>query len=152
MWTRWASNFAPVAGGVVVDDLRLPTVEHAFQAAKTLSIAERRQIAQQPSPGKAKRMGKKVKLREGWSEIRERVMIDLLRQKFRQATFQERLLATGEAELVEANTWHDIYWGCCTCPQHKGQGQNRLGIMVMQVREELRAEACSAIPDPTRSP
>ena len=78
-------------------------------------------------------------MRDGWNAMREQVMTNLLRQKFALPEFRERLLATGNQELVEKNTWHDMYWGACVCPKHKGEGQNRLGILLMQVREELRA-------------
>jgi predicted NAD-dependent protein-ADP-ribosyltransferase YbiA (DUF1768 family) len=45
---------------------------------------------------------------------------------------RERLLATGEAELIEGNTWNDTFWGVC-----KGEGQNWLGKILMEVRKEL---------------
>ena len=41
---------------------------------------------------------------------------------------KERLLKTGKEELVEGNTWHDNYWGNCTCEKCKNiAGQNKLG-------------------------
>ncbi len=43
------------------------------------------------------------------------------------------LLATGSAELIEGNDWGDDYWGRAT-----PQGKNHLGVVLMQVREELR--------------
>ena len=145
IWPKsWASNFAEVPGGLVYDGLRFPTVEHAFQAAKTEAIAERRKIAEAPTPASAKRMGRKVTLREGWDQIREQVMLDLLRRKFALPEFRDRLLATDDEKLVEQTTWHDLYWGCCVCPRHTGQGRNRLGTLLMEVRDELRgrADAC----------
>ena len=56
IWPKqWASNLVDVPGGIVVDDLRFPTVEHAFQASKTLSTLERRKVAQQPTPQRPSR-------------------------------------------------------------------------------------------------
>jgi len=46
------------------------------------------------------------------------------------------LLATGEAELVEGNSWHDLTWGRCSCLQHGGAGRNLLGQLLMTVRAE----------------
>jgi ribA/ribD-fused uncharacterized protein len=126
-----------VDGGVIVDDMRFPTVEHGFQAAKTTSSTERRKIQQQPTPGKAKRMGKTVTLRADWDDMREGVMLDLLRQKFSRSPLREELLNTGSEELVEENRWHDTYWGRCSCLKHSGVGLNRLGILLMQVRDEV---------------
>ncbi len=62
-------------------------------------------------------------------------MLDLLRIKFTIPTLRERLLATGDQTLIEGNTWGDTYWGVC-----RGVGLNNLGTLLMQVREECRAE------------
>ena len=43
------------------------------------------------------------------------------------------LLATGNEELIEGNTWGDKIWG-----QVNGEGQNLLGKILMEVREEIR--------------
>ena len=80
-----------------------PTVEHAFQAAKTLDIDERRKIAATLAPGSAKRLGRRVKLRSDWEQIKVGLMRDLLRIKFRDPDLAARLLATGSAELIEGN-------------------------------------------------
>ena len=44
-----------------------------------------------------------------------------------------KLLETGNQELVEGNTWGDIFWGVCN-----GKGQNWLGKILMMVRDEIR--------------
>jgi len=56
-----------------------------------------------------------------------------MRQKFKQPELKAKLLATGDAELIEGNHWGDIVWGVC-----RGKGENRLGKILMKVREELR--------------
>lgn len=61
------------------------------------------------------------------------VMRDLLQQKFSNGILREQLLATGDQELIEGNTWGDTFWGVCN-----GEGQNVLGKMLMNIREELR--------------
>jgi ribA/ribD-fused uncharacterized protein len=109
-----------------------PTVEHAFQAAKTMDI-ERRKIAATPAPGSAKRLGRRVKLRPDWEQIKVGLMRDLLRNKFSDPDLAARLLATGSAELIEGNNWNDTFWGVC-----RGRGRNMLGQLLMEVREEIR--------------
>ena len=62
----------------------------------------------------------------------------LLWAKFSAEPLRTRLLATGEAQLVEGNTWHDQTWGQCQCVAHVGQpGRNLLGRLLMEVRREL---------------
>jgi ribA/ribD-fused uncharacterized protein len=106
---RWAflSNFHPAAltwGGELY-----PTAEHAFNAGKTCDATERRWVAAAPTPGEAKRRGRTVHLRPHWDEqVRFEVMAEVLHAKF--TTHPGRvaaLLSTGDARLVEGNTWHD---------------------------------------------
>lgn len=122
--------------------LTYPTVEHAYQAAKTLDINQRVEIQRAPKPGVAKRMGQEVTMRPSWNEqARISVMSGLLRQKFTQEPFRSHLLATDDAELVEGNTWHDQFWGDCRCDQHRGMGGlNWLGELLMKVRREIASD------------
>ena len=115
-----------------------PTVEHAFQAAKTLNQLARQRIAAAPTPGQAKRMGRKVQLREDWELVKTDVMRECLKSKFSNPVLKTQLLATKDATLIEGTTWHDRCWGICTCPECKGAGENRLGKLLMELREELR--------------
>lgn len=112
-----------------------PTVEHAFQAAKTLDKEERKGVREKKTPGQAKRAGRKVKLRPHWDNMKCMVMHNLLVKKFENEYLREKLLATGDAELIEGNTWGDKFWGVC-----KGEGENNLGRILMKVREKLRNE------------
>ena len=126
------SNFAE--SPVDFDGAVYPTVEHAFAAAKTLDPAERELIRLAPRPGDAKRLGRQVVLRPGWDDLRVEVMRRLLARKFAPGTeLAARLLATGDARLVEGNTWGDRFWGVC-----RGQGWNQLGQLLMERREQLR--------------
>ena len=56
------------------DGILYPTVEHAFQAQKTLNISIRKEIAAQPTPGKAKAIGRNIILRSDWRDIRIQIM------------------------------------------------------------------------------
>lgn len=128
---RWLSNFHPCT---VTWDGPYPSVEHAYQAAKSLVKAERDRVRACPTPADAKRAGRTLTIRPDWDAVKLRVMAHLLRQKFAPGSaLAARLLATGDAELVEGNGWGDTYWGVCD-----GVGQNHLGLMLMQIRDELR--------------
>lgn len=130
---NFLSNFYPV--GIVFEGIRYPSVEHAYQAAKTLSEVDRITISHARYAGQAKSIGRRVKLRENWDEIRLDVMLTLLREKFKSPKLATRLLLTKDEELVEENYWNDTFWGVC-----KGVGENHLGKLLMQVREELKNE------------
>ena len=112
-----------------------PTVEHAFQAAKTLIPEEREEIRKAETPGKAKRMGRSVTLRPDWEEVKTDVMRQCLRSKFSFVPLAIDLVNTGDEELVEGNTWGDRIWGVCD-----GEGENRLGKLLMEIREEIKSK------------
>jgi predicted NAD-dependent protein-ADP-ribosyltransferase YbiA (DUF1768 family) len=81
---RFLSNFSPsiVRFNDIIDDREYPTVEHGYQAAKSLSPEIRKEIANLDKPGDAKRKGNKIKLRGDWEKIKLQVMEELVRQKF----------------------------------------------------------------------
>lgn len=91
---RFLSNFYPAP--VTLDGVLYPTVEHAYQAAKTINREERGLILHAAGPGAAKHLGKFVTLRPNWYEIRLVVMEDLVRQKFtNHQHLRDMLLSTG---------------------------------------------------------
>ena len=132
------SNFE--SSPFTVDGITFPTVEHWFQAFKTLDLQEFRNIIAAETPGKAKRMGRHTTLRPDWEEVKVDVMREGLRKKFAIPELRTKLLATGDEELMEGNTWHDRTWGRCVCSKCGGQGQNLLGQLLMELREEIRNE------------
>lgn len=138
---RFLSNFFP--SPVHLEGEAYPTVEHAFQAAKTLDPAWRERIRQAPTPQEARRLGRLAPLRPGWEKMRVAVMEALLRQKFADPSLRRKLLQVPEEELVEWNTWHDTFWGRCTCTRCGGRGQNRLGILLREIRREALKEDAS---------
>ena len=119
--------------------LRFPSVEHAFQAAKSLDPNVRWQFQYCRSAGEAKQRGKMIKLRPDWEEVKIQVMTDLIRNKFQSPQLKQRLLDTGYAHIEEGNNHGDRFWGTV-----KGQGQNELGKILMKVRDELRDESQSS--------
>lgn len=131
------SNFYPAE--VTYLGVTYPTVEHAYQSAKTLVTAQKNWVRTAPTPGEAKKRGQRVTMRPSWNEsARRTVMSGLLHQKFEHEPLRSKLLATGDTELVEGNVWHDQFWGDCRCPQHIGQGGlNWLGSLLMKIRAEM---------------
>lgn len=123
-----------------------PTVEHAYQAAKSEDPFEIAAIRGAPMAADAKALGRKVVLRPFWEEMKIQVMESLLRQKFAPGTeFGEKLIATGDVELIEGNTWSDRFWGCGRDePDGPWIGENHLGRLLMKIRADLQAEGMTA--------
>lgn len=109
--------------------------EHRFQAAKAESVEEKLWVMSAGTPGESKGRGRRVKMREDWDTYRLWAMLRVIQFKFADPTLAARLLATGDAELIEANTWNDRFWGV---DKATGVGQNQLGKTLMHVREELK--------------
>lgn len=114
--------------------LMFPTNEHAYQAAKTDDLRSMLEIQRCITPGQAKKLGRSVKLRDNWDDIKLDIMLGLIRKKFADPALRAQLLATGGEQLVEGNIWNDTYWGVCA-----DKGENHLGVLLMEVRAEIRS-------------
>jgi ribA/ribD-fused uncharacterized protein len=131
---RFLSNVYPAE--VEFEGMRYPSVEHAYQAAKTLDLGERKRIAALPTAAEAKSEGRKLELRPNWETLKFEVMEQCVRYKFtHNPQLKQMLLDTGDAVLEEGNTWEDRVWGI-----YRGEGENRLGKILMKVRGEIRSE------------
>lgn len=112
--------------------------EAAFQGMKCPSQLKHFSML---NPSQAKSEGRCVALRSDWEQVKEDIMKEILYAKFSQnKDLKAKLLATGNSTIVEVTTWHDTHWGICTCDKHNGEGKNRLGHLLVEVREELRNE------------
>jgi len=131
------SNFS--LHGFEIEGRYWPTVEHYFQAEKFPSAPdyqERIRLARGPKEAKTLGRSRKVPLRSDWEEVKEDVMRTALRAKFRaHADLRTLLLGTGDRPLIE-DAASDAYWGC----GKSGTGLNRLGVLLMEVRAELRSD------------
>ena len=86
-------------------------------------------------PHQSKLEARKYPVREDWDDVKLEVMKEIVRAKFTQnPNIAERLLATGDALIVEENNWHDTFWGI---DSKTGEGCNHLGKILMMVRNEL---------------
>lgn len=138
---RWLSNFwiAPTQ----IMSLTYSTTEHFYQAMKCADPLERHEILRAETPGQAKRLGASVAIRPDWDEIKVSVMRIASFSKFSQSReLANRILSTGDEEIVELNHWHDNFWGRCTCDDCVENpdviGKNNLGMILMDVRSHVK--------------
>lgn len=114
------------------DGLPYFNAEAAFQAQKTEDEKIRLRFTDM-QPSEAKKEGGELEVRPGWDQMKDDVMYHVCLEKFKQSDkLRAWLLATGDAELEQGNTWGDFYWGVC-----RGVGRNKLGRILMRVRKEL---------------
>ena len=129
---RFLSNFWFV--DVELDGVIYRSTEHAYQAAKTFDAQERSLIQRLSRPADAKKYAQTIKIREDWDEVRWDIMYDLNCQKYSILEFGDLLLGTGNMYIEETNVWNDTYWGVC-----HGKGKNKLGKILMAIREDLQS-------------
>lgn len=128
---RFLSNFYPAEFMYV--GYSFATSENAYQAMKMKTIEDFVLVADAPTPGKAKRLGRKLPTNPDWDDIKVGIMGEILRKKFAIPQLREKLLATGDAHLEEGNKWGDQFWGTVD-----GVGENNLGKLLMEIREKIR--------------
>jgi len=127
---------------VTFEGITYKNSEAAWQAQKVENKEERKTFADL-DPSKAKSLGRRVKLRSDWEDVKYGLMAKVLYCKFSQhPELQNILLETGDNYIEENTTgWHDNVWGNCHCPKcQKIKGQNLLGKALMDVREVLQID------------
>lgn len=129
------SNFYPCK--IVIGNLTFGSTEAAYQALKCRDYTDMVQFCNL-DPATSKRLARELKragkCKPNWNDLSLEVMEDLIRVKFNvHQDLKQKLLDTGDAELIEGNYWKDHFWGVCN-----GVGENHLGKILMKVREELR--------------
>lgn len=129
-----------------------PTSEHAYQAGKARKSTVREWLMAAPSPSLLAMAAHGLyywDITPGWSQIKFDRMRRILRAKFAQhPDLGELLLSTGDATLIESATVDNPVnrlWG-----QVNGEGKNMLGVMLMEIRAELRKP--KAKPQKVRKP
>jgi N-glycosidase YbiA len=131
------SNFS--RHSVFLKGKRWPTSEHYFQAQKFAGTEHEEVVRMCKKPSEAANMGRsrKLPLRRDWESVKDQIMLEVVRAKFSQHDeLKVVLLGTENANLVE-HTSNDSYWA----DGGDGSGMNRLGQILMMVREELKANA-----------
>jgi hypothetical protein len=130
------SNFSHY--GFELDGKWWMTSEHYFQAQKFHNTKYEEMVRLLDNPMKAAEMGRdrNLPLRKDWEEVKDDVMEKAVLEKFKQnKEIREVLLSTDQDSIVEKTT-DDYYWGC----GKDGSGQNKLGKILMCVREKIRSE------------
>ena len=120
---------------VFYDGLFYKNSEAAFQAAKFLDEKIKENFLYL-NPSDARKLGKSrsLPLRKDWEEVKDEIMYDIVKAKISQhPEILKILLETNDAMLIEGNTWGDKYWG-----QVNGKGENRLGEILMRLRDEFK--------------
>lgn len=112
--------------------------ESAYQACK---CPERFEEFINLNGYEAKKLGRKVKIRPDWEELKYGFMYVIVKAKFEQNRFLKiRLMALKNIDIVEDNTWGDTYWGVCNYV-----GENRLGEILMDLRDYFNPFYCLVV-------
>lgn len=126
-------NFS--AHSIIVDGIRYPTVEHAYQAIKCVNKDGREAIRNAISPTNAKYLSNIVYAEykdPNWEPNKLLIMEQLLNLKFDQhEDIQDALAATGSEDIQE-NSPYDSFWGRGA----DNLGANHIGKIWMKIREE----------------
>lgn len=139
------SNFYPSIIRIPNASWEYPTVEHYFQANKTPRHSDaHRAIMEAKTPAEAKKLGRRLKIRQDWDEVKVGIMLAGLNYKFKGSErMAAKLLRTENAILIEGNTWGDRFWGQTlvsssdSYKQGEGVGLNMLGVLLMHVRQSI---------------
>jgi ribA/ribD-fused uncharacterized protein len=140
----------------------MPTAEHAYQACKARTGEQAHWVLDAPSAQLAKSRGRQVDTHPDWDQRKKRIMLKILLAKFDNEQLASWLVSTGDAQLIEGNTWGDTFWGAVPArnavvlhrpgpppiwqpdtekshdPDTWLAGWNWLGRELMMVREVLR--------------
>lgn len=127
---RFLSNFYPQE--IEIGGRKYPSSEHAYQAFKCLHEADHERVRSAKTPAESKKMIRDLEIRPNWHDVKVNVMRSIIQKKFEVPYLREFLLATEDAELIEGNTWGDVFWGVC-----KGKGQNWLGRLLSEERSRI---------------
>ena len=131
----WLSNLWPCE--VVVEDVLYPDVERAYQIVKSSDPAIQEWLRAAPTASLCAQAAHALlpwQVRKDWNDIKVPRMRACLLAKFTQhEDLRRKLIDTGDATLVEESK-SDAFWGV----GKKGTGKNMLGVLLCQLRAELR--------------
>lgn len=137
---NFLSNFSP--SPIELDGIVYPTAQHAFLAARTDNPAQRERLSQVKSPFRAKIAASRFPVRADWPQVELTVLEQVMRLKFRDPTLRQKLASTGDALILLLNDWGDNYDGVCLDKDSDHWwGENRVGLILMAIRDEAQVEA-----------
>ena len=115
---------------IVFNDLTYKNAEAAYQAQKTDNEAMRKKFTRL-LPTEAIRRAEKLPLRDDWDSIKDEVLYQINKTKFSDAALRQKLIETRQEELINAINYTDERG------VFNGKGENKLGKVLMKIREEL---------------
>lgn len=126
---------------VEFEGLKYTNAESVFQSCKFRNVKSRK-VFTNMAPRSAVLKGKHVTLRDDWEDVKDKYMYRVVKAKFSQnSDLKQKLLDTGDEELIAGNEKHNNYWGYCTCEKCVNRyHRNKLGEILMKVREEFKNE------------
>lgn len=144
---HYLSNMYRLENGLVVapEGIVVPTVEHAYQAAKFEASDVRLAVLTATTGHYAKKTAHtfvryKAAIIQDWPDKKIAIMRGFVREKFeRNDDLRGKLVSTGEVEIVEGNDWGDRFWG--VTPPGSNKGQNWLGKILMELRTDFIQES-----------
>jgi ribA/ribD-fused uncharacterized protein len=155
---HWFLNNYSISPLIINQEYLAPSIAHAFHALMAATPKDMVRIVTARTPSEATRMGLKLlregKVRKDYNEVFYNTMKQLINQKFNKPEFKELLLTTGDQLLLNVNEYSDRYWGVVIeLPNYASLDQlgnvsigpqyvgfNKLGKLIMEVREELKEE------------
>jgi len=135
---NWLSNFYQC--DIIYEGKHWKSSEHIYQAMKCVHEEDKEKI-RKCSLREIKSEVLKYEQVDNWHDsLKDEIMEMALYLKFSQNPYLvKKLIDTGEDEIIEGNYWHDNYWGDCQCDNcHSILGLNKLGIMLMNIRKEIK--------------
>jgi hypothetical protein len=134
---RWLSNYFPCR--VEWEGRVYGSSEAAYHSGKY--PAADRDVFTRLDPDPARKLSRvKPYDTAAWEARKVRTMREVLWAKFSQnPELAQKLLATGDRYLEETNWWGEKIWGV-----YQGEGQNLLGIILMDARARLAKESAAA--------
>lgn len=130
---------------------RFPSSEHAYVYSKNPSqVSDNWDEFVDMMPVDVKRYGRQLTFTAEWEDKKIDIMTTIVTVKFIQNINLQRLLVqTGDAALIEGNTWGDKFWGI---DERSGEGRNVLGNILMSVRDSLKTPGGSSIKSEPQDP
>ena len=131
------SNFS--RHGFFLDDKYYSTSEAYYQSQKfkTTDPSYAEEIRNAPNPKTAAGLGRAKRtpsMRLDWDDVKDNIMRRVVLHKFSvHENCRKILLSTKDEQIVEKSDV-DAYWGCGA----DGRGKNMLGVILMEIRKELR--------------
>lgn len=130
----------PIAEIVGPGRLKYPTVRKAYHAVRTRDVGFKARVVGTKSVEELMALIPQIPEHPEWPLVKERVMMELMREKFADVTTKQLLLSTGERILVHRSETNDLYWGT----NSRGEGHNRYGHLLMKLRSEFHQEQQAA--------